>query len=206
MSEAVEALGEAYEPLKVELSVAGSQVLVAQVREGAPLDIIVTADSATAAALSGLGVVAGEAVAFARNRLAIAVPEGNPRGIRGLDDLAASELTLVLAAPAVPAGRYTAELLDAAGLTLSPSSLEPSVRAVLSKVQLGEADAGIVYRTDLNRPGVTGVEIPDAVNPIAEYFAAALTSASDPEEAASFVTFLGTPPAQQILAELGFSS
>jgi molybdate transport system substrate-binding protein len=206
MTEAAQRLADAYGTRAIELSVAGSQVLVAQVREGAPLDVILTADAATAATLTGLGVVQGETQAFARNRLAIAVAEGNPLGIAGLGDLAGPGVTLVLAAPDVPAGRYTAELLHAAGITLSASSLEPSVRAVLTKVQLGEADAGIVYRTDLARPGITGIEIPREINPITEYFAAALTTARDPVAASAFVAYLATPAAQNILAELGFSS
>jgi molybdate transport system substrate-binding protein len=206
MAEAAEALSDAYGDIDIELSVAGSQVLVAQVREGAPLDVILTADAVTADALSELGVVNGDPLAFARNRLAIAVAEGNPLGINGLNDLTASGVTLVLAAAEVPAGRYTSQMLDAAGITVSPSSLEPSVRAVLTKVQLGEADAGIVYRTDLTRPGITGVEIPDEVNPPTDYFGAALTTSSQPIAAASFVAFLATPAARVILADLGFSS
>lgn len=205
MTEAAQQLGAAYSAGDIELSVAGSQVLVAQVREGAPLDVILTADAATAAALSELGVVTGDPVAFAGNRLAIAVAEGNPLGITALADLARPGITLVLAAPQVPAGRYTAAMLDNADVIVSPSSLEPSVRSVLAKVQLGEADAGIVYRTDLGRPGVSGVEIPDDINPITEYFAAALESSADPDAAAAFVAFLATPTAQDILADLGFT-
>jgi molybdate transport system substrate-binding protein len=204
MTEAAQRLGDAYGTAAIELSVAGSQVLVAQVREGAPLDIILTADAATAEALSDLGVVQGEPRAFARNRLAIAVAEGNPLGIAGLEDLADPGVTLVIAAPGVPAGRYTAAMVDGAGIALTPSSLEPSVRAVLTKVQLGEADAGIVYRTDLARPGITGVEIPDDINPTTEYFAAALNTSSDRNAAAAFVAFLATPAARAILGELGF--
>jgi molybdate transport system substrate-binding protein len=205
MTEAARSLGDAYGTVDIELSVAGSQVLVAQVREGAPLDIILTADAATAAALSDLGVVQGDPRAFARNRMAIAVAEGNPLGIAGLTDLERTGITVVLAAPEVPAGRYTAEMLAAAGIAVSASSLEPSVRAVITKVQLGEADAGIVYRTDLARPGITGVPIPDEINPIAEYFAAALSTARDPAAASAFVDYLATPSAQAILVELGFS-
>ena len=204
MTEAAQELGEAYGKGQIKLSVAGSQVLVAQVREGAPLDIVLTADATTAETLAGLGAITGEPVAFARNRLAIAVAEGNPRAISRLSDLTDPRLTVVLAAPEVPAGRYTDELLQAAGVPVDAASLEPSVRSVLAKVQLGEADAGIVYRTDLNRPGVTGIAIPEAVNPVVEYYAVALKSASNPTAATAFVGFLQSSTARSILADFGF--
>jgi molybdate transport system substrate-binding protein len=205
MSEAAALLATAFGEGTIDVSVAGSQVLVAQVREGAPLDVVLTADRETAAELSRLGVLAGDPIAFAYNRLAIAVAPGNPLGIAGLSDLADPGLTVVLAAPEVPAGRYTARLLETAGIAVPAASLEPSVRSVLAKVQLGEADAGIVYRTDLSRGNVTGVEIPDRVNPITVYFAAALRTSSDPDRAVGFVAFLTSPAAQQLLAELGFT-
>jgi molybdate transport system substrate-binding protein len=205
MTEAIDQLAASFDRGPIELSAAGSQVLVAQVREGAPLDVIVTADEATASELVRLGVLAADPIVFARNRLAIAVAPGNPLDISDLSDLADPDLTVVLAAPEVPAGRYTAEMLEAAGVDVSAASFEPSVRSVLAKVQLGEADAGIVYRTDVNREGVIGVAIPDSVSPITEYFAAPLASSSDPEMAAAFVAFLSTPVAQQLLADLGFS-
>ena len=205
MSEAAAELATAFGGDPIELSVAGSQVLVAQVREGAPLDVILTADKETAARLSRLGVLAADPIVFARNRLAIAVAPGNPHGITGLSDLADPDLIIVLAAAEVPAGRYTAQMLENAGIVVTASSLEPSVRSVLAKVQLGEADAGIVYRTDLRRGDATGVEIPDTVGPVTEYFAAALTTASDPARAAGFVAFLTTPTAQELLADRGFT-
>lgn len=204
LAEAAEELAGAFDGGPVDLSVAGSQVLVAQVREGAPLDVILTADAETAAALARLGVLASDPIVFARNRLAIAVAPGNPHAITGLSDLADPALTIVLAAPAVPAGRYTARMLEEAGITVSPSSLEPSVRSVLAKIQLGEADAGIVYRTDLSRGDVAGVAISDAVNPVTEYYAVALSTASDPARAAAFVEFLTGPTAQELVTDLGF--
>ncbi len=205
MTEAADDLATAFGEASIELSVAGSQVLVAQVREGAPLDVILTADETTAADLSRLGVLVSEPIVFAWNRLAIAVAPGNPQAITGLSDLADPDLIIVLAAPEVPAGRYTAQMLETAGVTVSAASLEPSVRSVLAKIQLGEADAGIVYRTDVNRGGVSGVEIADDVNPVTEYFAAALKTSSDPAMATAFVAFLTTSAAQDILAGLGFS-
>ncbi|NNL14072.1 MAG: molybdate ABC transporter substrate-binding protein [Acidimicrobiia bacterium] len=205
MAEAADELASDFGQGPVEVSVAGSQILVSQVREGAPLDVVLTADEATASELVRLQVLATDPIVFATNRLAIAVAPGNPHAISGIEDLANPDLTVVLAAPQVPAGRYTAEMLEAAGVAVTPSSLEPSVRSVLAKVQLGEADAGIVYRTDISRGDVAGVEIPDTVSPVAEYYAAALATSAQPETAAAFVAFLTTPAARALLAEFGFS-
>lgn len=203
MTEAVEALAAAYIDGPVELSVAGSQVLVAQAREGAPLDVVITADAATAQSLADLGLLAGDPVRFAGNRLAIAVEAGNPLGVGGLADLADDEITLVLASPEVPAGAYTQLALERAGINLAPDSLEPSVRAVLAKVKLGEADAGIVYATDLATGGVGGVEIPEDGNLTTDYFALVLNR-EKADRAAGFVAFLQTVPARTVLADLGF--
>lgn len=204
MTEVAHRLADSYGLAHIELSVAGSQVLVAQVREGAPLDVVLTADAGTARALVDLGAVAGRPILFARNRLAIAVAAGNPLAISELADLARPGLTVVLAAPEVPAGQYTARLLENAAVSISPSSLEPSVRSVLAKVQLGEADAGIVYQTDLERSGISGVELPDEINPVTEYYAAVLKEASNPGRAEAFVAYLQTPEAAGILREFGF--
>lgn len=203
MTEAVEALGEAFAEVEIDLSVAGSQVLVAQVREGAPLDVVITADAATARSLADLELLAASPVPFARNRLAIAVAAGNPLDITGLDDLADDQITLILASPEVPAGAYTRQLLERAGVKVSPDSLEPSVRAVLAKIQLGEADAGVVYQTDLRAGGVSGVVIPQEANVSTEYFVAVIDR-DKVETATGFATFLQTAEAQGILAGLGF--
>ncbi|MGI9648291.1 MAG: molybdate ABC transporter substrate-binding protein [Acidimicrobiia bacterium] len=205
MTEAMEALGTAHEEATLELSVAGSQVLVAQAREGAPLDVVITADAATAQSLAELGLLSGDPIRFAGNRLAIAVRPGNPLGLAGPSDLADDAITLVLASPDVPAGAYTQIALGNAGIELAPDSLEPSVRAVLAKVRLGEADAGIVYATDLTAGGVDGVAMPPEANLTTDYFAVVLEGGRT-DLAARFVAFLQTPQAQTILADLGFGS
>lgn len=203
MTEAMEALGGAFVDAGVDVSAAGSQVLVAQAREGAPLDVIITADAATAQSLAELGLLAADPVRFAGNRLAIAVERTNPLGIEGPADLADDDLTLVLASPEVPAGAYTEVALRKAGIELTPDSLEPSVRAVLAKVLLGEADAGIVYATDLRQADVDGVAMPATANLTTDYFAVVLNGGRT-DLAARFVAFLQTSRAQSILTELGF--
>ncbi|WP_103533784.1 molybdate ABC transporter substrate-binding protein [Streptomyces sp. SM11] len=199
--------GAAYEKeipgTKVTFSFAGSQELAAQVKQGAPADALVTADTRT---MDGLSGDTGKPAVIARNRLVIAVGEGNPEKVGNLKDLADPKLKVVLAAPEVPVGRYSEQILDARKTEVKPVSLEPNVRAVLSKVSLGEADAGIVYRTDAATAAdkVDAIEIPDAENAIASYPAATLKTSKHGEAAAAFVDWLSTPAAQKILRGAGF--
>ncbi|MFE7778365.1 molybdate ABC transporter substrate-binding protein [Streptomyces sp. NPDC057445] len=199
--------GAAYEKshpgTKVTFSFAGSQELAAQVEQGAPADALVTADTKTMDALKN---DTGTPTVIAKNRLVIATTEGNPEKVKGLKDLADPGLKVVLAAPEVPVGRYSKKILDAQKITVKPVSQEPNVRAVLSKVELGEADAGLVYKTDAATATdkVDAVEIPDAQNAIAEYPAATLKTSKNAEAAAAFVAWLSTPEAQKILKDAGF--
>lgn len=199
--------GAAYEKqhpgTEVKFSFAGSQELAAQVRQGAPADALVTADRAT---MDGLRGESGTPTVIAKNRLVIAVGKGNPKKVGGLEDLDDPGLKVVLAAPDVPAGRYSDRILDAHGTDVEPVSREAGVRAVLSKVELGEADAGLVYRTDTAAaPGrVDAVAIPDEDNALASYPAAALEASRNPEAAAEFVKWLSTPRAQRLLRDAGF--
>ncbi|MFE6906256.1 molybdate ABC transporter substrate-binding protein [Streptomyces erythrochromogenes] len=199
--------GEAYQKshpgTKVTFSFAGSQELAAQVKQGAPADALVTADTKT---MDGLKAETGEAKIIAKNRLVIAVGKGNPFKIDDLKDLADTKVKVVLAAPEVPVGRYSKQILDAQKVEVKPVSQEPNVRAVLSKVELGEADAGLVYKTDSAKSGdkVVTVEIPDDQNAVASYPAATLKQSKNAEAAAAFVAWLSTPEAQKILQDAGF--
>lgn len=199
--------GAAYEKshpgTEVTFSFAGSQELAAQVRQGAPADVLVTADTRT---MEGLAADTGEAVVIARNRLVIAMEEGNPHRIRSLTDLADSRLKVVLAAPQVPVGRYSRQILGAQHIEVKPVSEEPNVRAVLSKVELGEADAGLVYRTDATTAAGTtdAVDIPDDRNAVASYPAAPLKASRNADAAEAFVAWLSGPGAQKILRDAGF--
>ncbi|MEU4270748.1 molybdate ABC transporter substrate-binding protein [Streptomyces sp. NPDC026092] len=199
--------GAAYEQAnpgtKVTFSFAGSQELVAQVSQGSPADVLVTADTKS---MDKVKADTGTPAIIAKNRLVIATGEGNPHKVDDLKDLADTKLKVVLAAPEVPAGKYSKQVLDAQKITVKPVSQEPNVRAVLSKVELGEADAGLVYKTDAASAGdkVDAVEIPDAQNAIAQYPAATLKDSKNAEAAAAFVAWLSSPEGQKILQDAGF--
>jgi molybdate transport system substrate-binding protein len=176
-------------------SFAGSQELVAQVQQGAPADVVATADLTTMGKLPH----GADAKVFARNRLVIATPRGNPKQVSGLTDLSRPDVVVVLAAPTVPAGKYAATALRAAGVTVHAKSLEDNVRSVLTKVQLGEADAGIVYASDAKSAGANVTTIPVPNSPVAAYPVLATRPAGD-----AFVEFLLSAPGQAILARYGF--
>lgn len=185
----------------VLLSFAGSPSLVAQVQQGAAADVVVTADETTMATLGDR--LDGAPQVVARNALAVVVEPGNPRQVRALADLARPEVTVVLAGPTVPAGRAAREVLDGQQVRVRPVSEEPDVKAVLAKVRLGEADAGVVYATDLRAAGsdVEGFVLPGTGT---AYPAAVLAGAANAEAARAFVQTARSPKGQRLLAEFGF--
>lgn len=192
-------------PNSPQMSFAGSQALVAQVEQGAPADVIATADTATMDRLARAGRLAGSPRIFAANRLAIAVSRGNPQRITGLADLARPGTVVVLAAPQVPAGRYAVQVLAKARVRVRPASLEESVSAVLAKVALGEADAGLVYVTDIRAArNVAGVDIPVVDNVVVRYPVALLVGSRHPDAGRRFVDLLFSAAGQRALRDHGF--
>jgi len=214
------AFEDANSGVDVTFNFAGSPALRTQVEEGAPADVLALADNKNMQAALDKKLVAQAWRTFARNRLVIAVPSANPGEISAPVDLANSGLKLVLAQEDVPVGNYARESLgnmeaDAtfgAGfrdrVLANVVSNEPNVKAVVTKVQLGEADAGIVYATDITgdlKGTVTAIPIPDEFNVVATYPVSVVSDAKEPEIAAAFIDFLLSAAGQAILEEHGFT-
>src|SRR6202521_3148788 len=162
---------KSYPGSMVKFSFGGSSTLVAQIQQGAIGDVFASADQPNMQKAVDAGLVSGSPSIFAHNRLEIVVGAGNSKRITGLSDLVGAGLLVVLCAPAVPCGRYATQALQKAGVIVKPASLETDVKAVVTKVALGEADAGIVYVTDVKAAGaaVQGVDIPLGQNVTADY-------------------------------------
>ncbi|MEX1254093.1 MAG: molybdate ABC transporter substrate-binding protein [Dehalococcoidia bacterium] len=216
-------IGDAFEAANPDVGVtfqfAGSPALQTQLAEGARADVLATADESNLEAALDAGLVIDAAQPFARNKLAIIVPADNPASIESCLDLANDGLKLVLAAEEVPAGNYARQSIDlmaqdpTAGAGFSERVLanvvsnEPNVKAVVTKVQLGEADAGIAYVTDVTpdvAADITVIEIPDDMNVIAVYPVAVTSEAAEPEIAAAFIEFVLSDEGQAILRQHGF--
>jgi molybdate transport system substrate-binding protein len=191
---------------KVTFNFAGSQQLTAQILEGASPDVYASASGEQMKKVADAGKLAGDARTFATNLLAIAVEKGNPKHVAGLADLAKPGLVVVLAAEEVPAGKYARQALTKANVTVKPASLDLDVRAVLSKVSLGEADAGIVYKSDIVAAGdkVEGVAVAAEHNVTATYPVAILKAAPNAAGANAFVALLTSPYGREVLAKYGF--
>jgi molybdate transport system substrate-binding protein len=189
----------------IHFAFAGSSTLVAQVQQGAIGDVFASADQANMQKLINAGLTAGAPSIFARNKLQIVVTAGNPKHLAGLTDLGRSGLVVVLCAPAVPCGHYALQALQKANVTVTPASQETDVKAVLTKVSLGEADAGIVYVTDVKAAGaqVQRVDIPDAFNVIADYPIVVLKDSQNIGLARAFIGYVHAD-GQRTLAHYGF--
>ncbi|GAA1708805.1 molybdate ABC transporter substrate-binding protein [Isoptericola hypogeus] len=208
---AFERLAEDFEAehagVDVELSFAGSSDLVAQIQQGAPADVFASADTANMDKLVADDLV-GAPQDFATNTLEIAVPPGNPAGVGSLADLADPDLDLVVCAPEVPCGAAAARVEEAAGLDLRPASEEQSVTDVLGKVIAGEADAGLVYVTDVAAAGdrVDGVEFPESSSAVNTYPIATTRDTDQAELAGQFVDLVLGAEGAATLADLGFAA
>lgn len=209
---AAASLTEAFGDLAAELpdvdlrfSFAGSSALVTQIQEGAPADVFASADERTMQKLVDAGLV-DTPVVFAGNELAIAVEPGNPLGITGLADLAREDLVVVLVEPAVPAGAYADQALAAAKVSVTSRSRELDVKAALTKVTTGEADAAIVYATDIGAAGdrADGVEIPDEHNVVVAHTIAVVKATRHRAAAEAFVREVARGAGLESLRRHGF--
>lgn len=223
LTDAFEEIGVAFEQenpgVEVLFNFAGSSTLSAQLAEGAPADVFASANTAQMQLAREAGRIEGRPLIFARNRLVAIVPADNPAGVNSLSDLALPGLRLLVAAPGVPVRTYTDTMLDLLAqdadfgesyreaVLANIVSEEENVRQVAAKVALGEADAGVVYISDV-RPDVadqiTAIAIPDHLNTLATYPIAVTTESSDPELAAAFVDFVLSEPGQSILTRWNF--
>lgn len=195
--------------VSIEFSYDGSSVLATQILSGAPVDVFASADAPNMEKITSEARNDGEPTAFATSELAIAVAPGNPLGIETLADLAragADAPVTVICAAEVPCGNASRTLLERDGVELAPASEEQNVTAVLTKVREGEADAGLVYLSDILRAEgeVDGIEIEDASDAAGDYLAVPIEGSDAPEAAAAFSEYLLTDRVQQLLADLGF--
>jgi molybdate transport system substrate-binding protein len=205
-TELAEQFESAHPDTTIEFNFAGSADLVTQIIEGAPADVFASADQKNMIKLADAGLVEGEPVDFATNVLEIAVPPDNPAGIETFADLAAPGVKLVICATEVPCGAATAQVEQAGGITLSPVSEESSVTDVLGKVLSGEADAGLIYVTDViaAADAVEGIEFAESAEAVNIYPIAALADAEAPDAAAAFVAFVAGEAGQALLSAAGF--
>jgi molybdate transport system substrate-binding protein len=211
LGEAFTAMGKTFESqhagVKVTFNFAASSALAEQINQGGPADVFVSADEPNMKKVTDAGNASAPKT-IARNRLAILVEAGNPKGISGLVDLAKPGVVFVLCAPEVPCGTFGAAALTKANVSAQPASLEENVKAVVSKVTLGEADAGIVYATDVKAAGdkAQGVDIDIADDPSLEavYPIAATKQGANNDAAKAWIEFVLSPDGQATLATLGF--
>ena len=205
--------------LHIDINFAGSQALALQIEQGAPADVFASADDHWMQVVTDSGFVQGASRVFTHNRLVLIVPKSNPAKIARLQDLSRDGIKLVLAAEAVPVGHYArvaiANLTKQTGypqdfaqrVLRNIVSNEDNVKGVVAKVQLGEADAGVVYVSDVTpavAKQVTRIEIPDAANVIADYPIAVLRHSANTSAAGAFVDLVLSPVGQAVLERNGF--
>lgn len=191
---------------KITFSFGASSELATQVIAGAPADVLATANTSTMTTVTDADAASGEPTVFVRNVLEIAVPKDNPGNVTKLSDLANPDLVVALCDPAVPCGSAAKKLLDLVGITVVPDTLETDVRAALTKVQTGEVDAALVYKTDVEVSGdsVVGIPIPEADQVINDYPIVGLADASNPELAAAFIAYVLAPESAAVFEKAGF--
>jgi len=192
----------------VVLNVAGSSSLRDQILEGAPVDAYASADMFNMNAVADAGLVDGSPQVFATNRMIIAVPTGNPGGVLGIADLAREDLLVGLCAEGVPCGDLARRVLAAVGVNAEIDTNESDVRALVTKIEAAELDAGLVYSSDVEAAGgsLSGIAIDDEDNVVTEYPIGALVGSPNPEGAAAFVEFVLSSRGRSILLDFGFGT
>ncbi|MFF8591556.1 molybdate ABC transporter substrate-binding protein [Streptomyces sp. NPDC015220] len=210
LKESFTALGKEFEKqhpgTKVTFSFGGSDSLAAGITGGAPADVFAAASPKTMKIVTDKGAAAGTPATFVRNQLEIATLPGNPDRIASLKDLAKSDLKVVLCDRTVPCGAAAQKALDGSGIELTPASYEEDVKSALNKVVLKEADAAVVYRTDVKAAGgkVEGVEFPESAKAVNDYPIALLKDAENTAAAKAFIALVRSPEGQRVLSGAGF--
>ena len=196
-----------HKSVQVKFSFGGSSDLVAQILQGAPADVFASADTTNMDKATGARLVEGDPVDFATNTLEIAVPPDNPAKVESLQDLSKAGTKVVVCAAEVPCGAAALKIEDASGFAIKPVSEEQSVTDVLNKVRTGEADAGLVYVTDVQAADgkVKGIEFPESSSAVNTYPIGALTDSENQDLAEQFVDLVTGPDGQKILADAGFA-
>ncbi|MET8833842.1 molybdate ABC transporter substrate-binding protein [Micromonospora sp. NPDC004540] len=192
---------------RVVFNFAGSSALATQITQGAPADVFAAASPATMKTVTDAGDAAGTPAVLVRNQLVVAVPEGNPDRVASLADLARPGLKVALCAEQVPCGAAAKSALAAAGVRLTPATLEQDVKGALAKVKLGEADAALVYRTDVRgAAGLAAVEFPESARAVNDYPIVVLTHAGNPAGARAFVDHVRSDAGLAVLTAAGFQA
>jgi len=192
---------------KVIFSFAASSTLATQINQGAPADVFASASPATMKSVTDAGN-AGTPTVFVKNQLVIAVPKGNPKGIKTLNDLASADVKVALCAEQVPCGVAAKTALAAANVSLTPVTLEQDVKAALGKVRLGEVDAALVYRTDAKAAvsDVDGIEFAESARAINDYPIVVIKDAHNKAGATAFVAYVQSDKGRAVLTAAGFQS
>ncbi|MGW6644001.1 molybdate ABC transporter substrate-binding protein [Streptomyces iakyrus] len=210
LKESFTTLGERFEKehpgTKVTFGFGGSDSLAASITGGAPADVFASANPKTMKIVTDAGDAAGAPATFVRNELEIATLPGNPHKVSSLKDLAAPDLKVVLCDKEVPCGAAAQKALDVSRLKLTPVSYEQDVKAALTKVELKEADAAVVYRTDVRAAGdkVEGVRFPESADAVNDYPIALLKDAPNTEAAKAFIALVRSAEGQKVLSGAGF--
>ena len=212
LTETFTALGKQFETdnpgVTVKFNFAGSSDLAQQIVNGAPADVFAAASDATMKTVTDANLTAAKPAVFATNVLEIATPPGNPKAIATFADLAKPGLKVVVCAPQVPCGAAAQKIEQSTGVKLTPVSEEADVKSVLAKVESGDADAGLVYLTDVKSAGdkVTGVPFPEASTAPTNYPIAALKNAPQLELANQFVALVTGEQGQKVMEQAGFAT
>lgn len=200
------AFEKAHPGTDVLLNLGGSPILREQIIAGAPVDVFASASVEIMNQIEAAGLTENEISVFAKTEIEIAVPRGNPADIRGLEDFGRDDLFVGLCAESVPCGRLALDSLRAAGVEPLPVTYEPNVRSLLTKIEEGELDAGIVYTTDVIAGDVDGIAISKKFVSTATYPIALIGESPNPSGGADFIAFVFTAVGQEILLSHGFQT